>query len=182
MLRGIRSNAQSVKGKDPRSIIDQGAMSARQWLAVLVTVCLNAMDGFDVLSISFASPGIAKDWGVDKATLGWILSTELVGMGLGSVLLGGVADKIGRRPTILGCLLAMNVGMFGASLADGVPTLLLWRLLTGLGIGGMLASINAAAAELSSQRWRALPVALLVSGIPPAGVIGGPAVQRFLCA
>ena len=128
-------------------------MSAGQWLAILVTVGLNAMDGFDVLSISFASPGIAKDWGVDKATLGWVLSMELVGMGLGSALLGGVADKVGRRPTILGCLFAMTVGMFGASLAGGVPTLLAWRLLTGLGIGGMLASINAAAAELSSQRW-----------------------------
>jgi benzoate transport len=138
------------------------------------------MDGFDVLSISFASPGIAKDWGVDKATLGWVLSMELVGMALGSVLLGGVADKIGRRPTILGCLFAMAVGMFGASLADGVPTLLGWRLLTGLGIGGMLASINAAAAELSSRRWRSLAVSLMVIGYPVGGVIGGTVVQRLL--
>jgi benzoate transport len=155
-------------------------MSVGQWLAVFVTVGLNATDGFDVLSISFASPGIAKDWGVDQATLGWVLSMELVGMGLGSVLLGGVADKIGRRPTILGCLFAMTVGMFGASHADGVPTLLAWRLLTGLGIGGMLASISAAAAELSSRRWRSLAVALMVIGYPLGGVIGGMAVQRLL--
>jgi MFS family permease len=105
---------------------------------------------------------------------------ELVGMALGSVLLGGVADKIGRRPTILGCLLAMSIGMFGASLADGVPTLLIWRLLTGLGIGGMLASINAAAAELSSQRWRSLAVAFMVIGYPLGGVFGGTVVQRLL--
>src|ERR1700685_1276681 len=142
-----------MQSKDPKSIIDHGPMSVGQWLAVLVTVGLNAMDGFDVLSISFSSPGIAKDWGVDKGTLGWVLSMELVGMGLGSVLLGGVADKIGRRPTILGCVFAMSVGMFGASVAAGVPTLLAWRLLTGLGIGGMLASINAAVAELSSHHW-----------------------------
>ena len=179
---GCRTDAtrQTVKGNDPKSIIDHGAMSMGQWLAVLVTVGLNAMDGFDVLSISFASPGIAKDWGVDKATLGWILSTELVGMGLGSVLLGGVADKIGRRPTILGCLLAMTVGMFGASLAEAVPTLLIWRLLTGLGIGGMLASISAAAAELSSQRWRSLAMSLMVIGYPLGGVIGGMVVQHLL--
>ena len=60
-------------------------MRAWQWAAVIVTVGLNAMDGFDVLSISFAAPGIAKEWGVDKATLGWVLSTELLGMALGSV-------------------------------------------------------------------------------------------------
>jgi benzoate transport len=169
-----------MQDKDPKSILNLGAMSAGQWLAVLVTVGLNAMDGFDVLSISFASPGIAKDWGLAKDTLGWLLSMELVGMGLGSVLLGGVADKLGRRPTILGCLVAMSVGMFGASVADGVPTLLACRLLTGLGIGGMLASINAAVAELSSQRWRSLAVSLMVIGYPVGGVIGGTVVQRLL--
>jgi benzoate transport len=169
-----------VIGKDPKSIIDHGAMSVGQWLAVLVTVGLNAMDGFDVLSISFASPGIAQDWGIDKSTLGWILSMELFGMAVGSVLLGGVADKIGRRPTILGCLFAMSVGMFGASVAGGVPTLLGYRLLTGLGIGGMLASINAAVAELSNKRWRSLAVALMVVGYPVGGVTGGIIVQKLL--
>src|ERR1700685_1105995 len=169
-----------MQDKSPKSIIDLGAMSAGQWLAVLVTVGLNALDGFDVLSISFASPGIAKDWGLNQATLGWVLSMELVGMALGSVLLGGVADKIGRRPTILGCLLAMSVGMFGASHASGVSTLLVWRLLTGFGIGGMLASINAAAAELSSQRWRSLAVSLMVIGYPVGGVVGGTIVQSLL--
>ncbi len=105
---------------------------------------------------------------------------ELVGMGLGSVLLGGVADKIGRRPTILACLLAMTLGMLGASRAGGVPALLVWRLLTGLGIGGMLASINATAAELSNQRWRSLAVGLMVIGYPLGGVIGGMVVQKLL--
>ena len=68
-------------------------MSAWQWAAVLVLTALNALDGFDVLSISFASPGISHDWGIDKATLGWVLSTELLGMAMGSVLLGNVAVR-----------------------------------------------------------------------------------------
>ena len=169
-----------MQNQDAKSIVDTGDMGVRQWLAVVVTAGLNAMDGFDVLSISFASPGISKDWGIDKATLGWVLSMELMGMGLGSVVLGGVADKIGRRPTILGCLLAMAVGMFGASIADGVPMLLAFRLLTGLGIGGMLASINAAAAELSNRQWRSLAVAIMIIGYPLGGVFGGMVVQRLL--
>jgi benzoate transport len=165
---------------DPKSIIDHGVMRLWQWAAVIVTVGLNAMDGFDVLSISFAAPGIAKDWGIDKATLGWVLSTELLGMAIGSVLLGGVADKIGRRPTILGCLIAMVIGMYGAAHSHEVITLLVFRLLTGLGIGGMLASINAAAAESSSLRWRSLAMALMVIGYPLGGVIGGTVVQGLL--
>jgi benzoate transport len=169
-----------MAGEDPKSIIDQGAMGVRQWLAVLVTLGLNALDGFDVLSISFASPGIAKDWGIDKATLGWVLSMELLGMALGSLLLGGVADRAGRRPTILGCLVAMALGMWGAGHAHGVAELLAWRLLTGLGIGGTLASINAAAAEISNRRWRNFALALMVIGYPLGGVIGGMVVQQLL--
>ena len=165
---------------DPRSIIDSGAMRSWQWLAVLVTVGLNAIDGFDVLSISFASPGIAMAWGIDKAALGWVLSTELIGMALGSVLLGGVADTRGRRPLILACLVAMVIGMYGAGHAGTLPTLMLFRLLTGLGIGGMLAAINALAAELANNRWRSLAMALMVIGYPLGGVFGGMVVQRIL--
>ena len=155
-------------------------MGIAQWLAVVVTVGLNALDGFDVLSISFASPGIARDWGIERATLGWVLSMELLGMALGSFLLGGVADKVGRRPTILGCLVAMAAGMFGAAQAHGVAQLLPWRLLTGLGIGGTLASINAVAAEISNRRWRSFALALMVIGYPLGGVIGGLFVQQLL--
>jgi len=99
---------------------------------------------------------------------------------VGSLLLGGVADRFGRRPTILGCLAAMAAGMFGAAYTHGVAELVPWRLLTGLGIGGTLAAINAAAAELSSRRWRSFAMALMVIGYPLGGVIGGFFVQRLL--
>ena len=169
-----------MSGQKPSSIIQSGTMGAGQWAAVAVTVGLNALDGFDVLSISFASPGIANDWGLDKAMLGWILSMELLGMAVGSLVLGGVADRLGRRSTILGSLVAMTVGMFGAAHAGGVTDLLGWRLLTGLGIGGMLAAINATAAEFANDRWRSVAMALMVIGYPIGGVIGGLVVQNLL--
>jgi benzoate transport len=166
--------------KNPKSLIEDGPMNSAQWIAVLITVGLNALDGFDVLSISFASPGIARDWGLGPAMLGWILSTELLGMAVGSVLLGPVADKVGRRKTILLCLVGMSIGMFGAGYSASVPELLGFRLLTGLGIGGMLASINAAAAEFSNRRWRGLAMALMVIGYPIGGILGGLVVHRIL--
>ena len=72
---------------DPRTIIDQQPMSRFQWGIVATMVGLNALDGFDVLSISFASPGIASAWGIDRAALGIVLSMELIGMAVGSVLI-----------------------------------------------------------------------------------------------
>jgi MFS family permease len=169
-----------MTGRDPKAIIDDGTMGIAQWLAVAVTVALNALDGFDVLSISFASPGMAHDWGMTLKALGWVLPVELAGMAAGSLFLGGVADKIGRRPTILACLVAMALGMFGAAQAQGVAQLVPWRLLTGLGIGGTLAAINAMAAEFSNRRWRTFAMALMVIGYPLGGVIGGLFVQRLL--
>ena len=155
-------------------------MTLAQWVTVAVTVGLNALDGFDVLSISFAGPGIAADWGVNQATLGWILAMELIGMSVGSMTLGMVGDKAGRRMTILFCLVLMAAGMFGAGHSAGVSELLAWRLLTGFGIGGMLAVTTAAVAEYSNLRWRGLAVALMVIGYPIGGIIGGIIVRYIL--
>jgi benzoate transport len=148
-------------------------MSRLQIVVVAITIGLNALDGFDVLAISFASPGIAREWHIDRAALGFVLSMELIGMGLGSILLGGVADQFGRRRTLLGCLLVMTLGMFMATQATGVYELSAWRVFTGLGIGGMLATINAVAAEFSNSRRLGLNVSLMAIGYPIGAVVGG---------
>lgn len=165
---------------DPRDIIDQRPMSRFQWGVVAVMIGLNALDGFDVLSISFASPGITRDWGIDRAALGVVLSMELVGMAIGSIILGGVADRIGRRRTILGCLVVMAAGMFLASTAQGIASLSVWRVLTGLGIGGMLAATNAAVAEASNAARRSLAVVLMAAGYPVGAIIGGSIAAQLL--
>jgi len=155
-------------------------MSRLQVTVVAITVVLNALDGFDVLSISFASPGIAAEWGIGRDALGIVLSMELIGMAIGSILLGGVADRIGRRPTILGCLVVMSTGMVMATTASGLIDLSLWRIVTGLGIGGMLAAINAVAAEFSNAQRRHLSVSLMSIGYPLGAVFGGMVAQQLL--
>lgn len=169
-----------IAQRTAQSVIENEHMTFAQWLVVAVTVALNALDGFDVLSISFAGPSLARDWGIDQATLGWVLSVELIGMGVGSLALGTLGDKVGRRSVILTCLIAMMLGMFGAGRATGIDSLLAWRLLTGFGIGGMLAITTAVTAEFSNQRWRGLAMSLMVIGYPVGGIVGGLAVQHIL--
>ena len=149
---------------DPRELLNQAEMTRFQYIVVALTVALNALDGFDVLAISFASPGIAAEWGTTRAALGFILSAELWGMAIGSVALGGVADSIGRKPTILGCLFVMVIGMFMVTLTDNLYVLCALRVLTGIGIGGMLAAINAQAAEFSNNKNRATVIAFMSAG------------------
>jgi benzoate transport len=167
---------------DPREIIAREPMHPRQVLAIAVATALNALDGFDVLSISFASPGIARDWGVDRAALGVVLSMELIGMAIGALVLGALADKAGRRPTILICLVAMALGMFAASQAHEVYFLSAVRLFTGLGIGGMLAATNAIVAECSNAKRRNLSVAIMAGGYPMGAIVGGTIASALIGA
>jgi benzoate transport len=164
---------QTVSAADPRDVLSASRMSRLQMAAIAITVGLNALDGFDVLAISFASPGIAREWGIDRAALGVVLSMELIGMGFGSIVLGGVADRIGRRRSLLGCLLVMSIGMVMATQSRNLVSLSLWRVFTGLGIGGMLAAINAVAAEFSNARRRSLNVSIMAIGYPVGAVVGG---------
>ncbi len=165
---------------DPRQTIESSNMSRFQWSIVAIMVGLIALDGFDVLSISFASPGIAAEWEIDRAALGLVLSMELIGMSLGSVLFGRIADSYGRRRTILTCLGIICLGMFGASTASGVVSLSAWRVGTGLGLGGMLAATNAATAEAANGRFRAFCIVLMAAGYPLGNVIGGSIAAQLL--
>ena len=166
--------------EDPRAVIARGPMRRAQLVAVALCVALNALDGFDVLSISFASPGIAAEWGIDRAVLGVVLSMELIGMAVGSVFIGALADRVGRRPVALGCLVVMATGMLLASTAHGVAALSGFRLLPGLGIGGMLAATNAMTAEFSNARRRNLAVAVMAGGYPVGAIVGGAIASRLL--
>ena len=165
--------------QSPQEVIDTYPMGAWQIAAVVVTILLNALDGFDVLSISFAAPGIADEWGLKRDALGWVLSMELIGMAVGSIVLGGAADRYGRRPTIVVCLIAMTIGMYMVSETSSITELSIWRVITGLGIGGMLAAINAVVAEFSSRKWRNVSLSLMVIGYP-LGAVGGGLVARQL--
>jgi len=165
---------------NPKELLDNSPMNGFQILAVGICIFLNGLDGFDVLAISFASPGIAEEWSISRAELGVVLAMELIGMAIGSMFLGGIADRFGRRPTILGCLVVMTGGMYAASAVHSVTMLLFVRFVTGLGIGGMLASINAMAAEYSNNKNRNLSVMLMSAGYPIGAILGGSVASILL--
>jgi MFS family permease len=186
--------AGNTGGTNPIAVIDANPMSLRQWIVVILMVLLNALDGFDVLSSAFAAPGITSEWGIPRSELGFVLAAELVGMGFGSLLLGGFADKAGRKPAMLICLVIMALGMYLAHSATGTEVVEVWkwslpagiwlliafRFFTGLGIGGMLAATNAVVAETTSKASRSQAMALYVIGYPLGGVIGGFAASEWL--
>lgn len=181
----MRDPAHSLGGgapasADPRELLAAGPMGRAQVAVIAITIVLCALDGFDVLSIGFAAPGIAREWGIDLAALGVVLSMELIGMVIGSLCVGALSDRAGRRGTMLGCLVVMAIGMAMASRVGSVTALSAWRVVTGLGVGGMIPTLNAVATEFASARRRDLSVALMSCGYPVGVIVGGSIAAMLL--
>ncbi len=155
-------------------------MSRLQVGAVAMSVALSALDGFDVLAITFAAPGIAADWGTKPAALGVALSSGLVGMAGGSLFIAPRADRFGRRPILPISLMLMAIGMLMTATAQSLWPLCAWRVITGLGIGALVPTVSTIAAEFANDRRRDFAVALVTVGYPAGGLVGGLIAAQFV--
>ena len=155
---------ESIKADDMRPV---------QIIAVAMCVVINMLDGFDVLVMAFTAPEIAREWQLEPQSLGILFSSGLLGMALGSLFIAPLADRVGRRRIILLCLLTISLGMAASAFMNSVASLVSTRIVTGLGIGGMLASITTITAEYSSDARRGFSISLVQSGYPIGATIGG---------
>lgn len=156
-----------------RRAFDEGPMSRFQWSAIAICVTLVMLDGFDVLVMAFTAASVSAEWKLSGAQLGVLFSAGLFGMAAGSLFLAPLADRFGRQPIILLCLVLIALGMGLSSLAQSGNQLAALRALTGVGIGGMLASVGVITAEYASNKWRSTAVALQATGYPIGATIGG---------
>ena len=156
-----------------RNQINVSPMSFFQTATVALCTAINMLDGFDVLVMSFAASSVASEWNLAPSDLGILLSAGLVGMAIGSFWIAPYADKIGRRPLVLFCLLLVTIGMLLSAVSQDEIQLSLLRFITGLGIGGMLAALSALVSEYSSDLRRSFSMSILQSGYPLGAILGG---------
>ena len=156
-----------------RNQINENPMSFFQAATIALCTAINMLDGFDVLVMSFAASSVASEWNLAPSDLGILLSAGLVGMAIGSFWIAPYADKIGRRPLVLFCLLLVTVGMLLSAVSQDKIQLSLLRFVTGLGIGGMLAALSALVSEYSSDLRRSFSMSILQSGYPLGAILGG---------
>ncbi|NIB43437.1 MFS transporter [Pseudomaricurvus alkylphenolicus] len=165
---------------DIRAAIDNGRLSRFQKIAIGICVILNMLDGFDVLVMAFTATSVAEEWNLSGAETGLLLSAGLFGMAAGALFVAPWADQFGRRPLILTCVSTAGLGMLLSAYAQGPLQLGALRIITGLGIGGILASSNVIAAEYANKRWRGLAVSLQSTGYALGATIGGLAAAQIL--
>lgn len=154
-------------------LLDRAGSLPLRRLVVLLCAVVTTLDGFDTQSIALAAPSISREWGVPAAAFGSVFGVGLAGSLVGTVLLGRLGDRYGRR----GLLLA-SVGLFaGCSLltplAGSVPALVVARFLTGIGLGGALPAAITLTSEFAAPRRRGFVVGLMFCGFPFGGVLAG---------
>jgi len=160
--------------------LNPSKMSGYQTLMVGLCFILNFSDGIDVLIVSFSSSEIIQEWGLSHTQMGYIFSLGLAGMTLGCFALAPLADHFGRRKVFLSSVGLMVIGMFGAGLSDTYAMMLFWRFLTGLGIGGIIPTMTATAAEYSSAKYRDFNVGLVQAGWPVGAIFIGLICARYI--
>jgi benzoate transport len=164
-----------------RASIDAAPMNRFQVGAVAICTTLNMLDGFDVLVVAFTASALTAEWQLTGAELGLLLSAGLFGMAGGSLFVAPWADRFGRRAVILFCLGLITGGMLMSAAAQGMWQLFALRVITGLGIGGMLASTGVITSEYSSRRWRSTNISVQATGYPIGATLGG-AIAAVLIA
>ena len=163
-----------------RDLIDDSRICPLQVMVFCVCFLMNALDGMDVLVISYAAPLLAEDWAIQPAALGIVFSAGLLGMTTGAMFLAPYADTIGRRAMILLSILLTGGGVLLTSLADTMTSLVALRFTSGLGIGAMLASVATMTAEFAPDRRRNLILSTVLAGYPIGATLFGLAAADII--
>jgi MFS transporter, AAHS family, 4-hydroxybenzoate transporter len=160
-----------------KNLIDNSPMSSFQIIIVAICFILNMNDGIDVLIVSFSGANITQEWGLSKTEMGYIFSAGLAGMMLGCFFLAPFADKVGRRKVFIISLILITSGMLLVSVCTAYWQMLIFRIITGIGIGGILPTMAATASEFSNNKNRDFNVGLVQAGWPVGAILTG-----FFCA
>jgi len=146
----------------------------RPLLTVIVLCALVTLaDGYNISAAGFAAPGIIKDWGLSRASLGPLFSSALLAGFIGPALFGSLAGRFGRRRTILAATVLFGTfGLLCAACHSLVP-MVMCRFVAGTGMSGALAVTVANISEFAPRRLRATFVTLIFSGTTfGSGAIG----------
>ncbi|PVX61086.1 MFS transporter [Paraburkholderia unamae] len=154
-------------------VIDESRFGPYQLLVVALCALCLVMDGFDVQAMGYVAPVVIREWGIAKETLSPVFGAGLFGMLIGSLTFSALADKIGRRPVLIGATLFFSACMIATGFAQSITELVVWRFVAGLGLGCIMPNAMALAGEYSPRRMRVTLMMIVSCGFTLGGVVGG---------
>ncbi|CAM3836082.1 3-(3-hydroxy-phenyl)propionate transporter [Pseudomonas reidholzensis] len=129
------------------------------------------LEGLDLQATGIAAPHMAKDFGLNAAMLGWVFSAGLIGLLPGAFIGGYLADRMGRKWILTVAVVLFGLFSLGTAHAWDYSSLLVARLMTGLGLGAALPILIALTSEAAPERLRSTAVSLTYCGVPLGGAL-----------
>ena len=134
-------------------------------------------DFYDLILYTFLLIPIKKELGLTDVEVSYVLGASLAATALGGVIFGFLSDKFGRKKVLQWTILTFSVGTFFSGLASSITVLLIFRIITGLGVGGEWGTGQTYVGEAFPPKVRGRFGALMQTGAPIgialASVIGG---------
>ncbi|NIE51438.1 aromatic acid/H+ symport family MFS transporter [Pantoea dispersa] len=170
----------SAEAIDVRQLINQSALSS--WQKRLIALCfvVVALDGMDIALMGFIAPTLKASWGVTNHQLGMVISAALIGLALGAMVAGPLADRYGRRVMILLSVLFFGLWTLATAMAQNIEQMMLFRFLTGLGLGAAMPNVGTLVAEYAPERRRSFIITVVFCGFTFGAASGGFAASWLL--
>jgi AAHS family 4-hydroxybenzoate transporter-like MFS transporter len=172
---------------DVSEFIDRSRISPFQITLMAICGLVAMLDGFDAQLIGYVVPAIARSWGIQGPAIGasfkFVFASGLVGLTIGALAGGPLADRFGRKTVMLGSVAVFGAFTLASVLASDVPSLIVLRFLTGLGLGGSMPNTIALTAEYAPRHLRSTLITTMFTGFPIGNVIAGvvsvPVIESF---
>lgn len=157
---------------DVQRFINAQPLSAYQWRVVLLCFLIVFLDGLDTAAMGFIAPALTQEWGIDRASLGPVMSAALIGMVFGALGSGPLADRFGRKLVLVGAVFLFGLFSLFSAFSANVDQLLVLRFLTGLGLGAAMPNATTLLSEYTPERIKSLLVTSMFCGFN-LGMAGG---------
>ena len=154
-------------------IIDGRPLSRFQIYTIALCGLVLLLDGFDTQCIGFLAPSISESLAIPLKNFGPIFSAGLVGLMIAAMAMGPVADRWGRKWPVVFSALTFAIFALLTARAASLRQLILFRFLTGLGLGGAMPNVVALTSEYSPKRLQDVFVGALFCGMPLGALVGG---------
>ncbi|REC93000.1 MFS transporter [Pantoea ananatis] len=170
----------SVESVDVRRLINQGALSGGQIRLIVLCFIVVALDGMDIAIMGFIAPSLKASWNVTNHQLGVVISAALIGLALGAMIAGPLADRFGRRLMIIFSVLFFGLWTLVTALSHSIEQMILFRFLTGLGLGAAMPNVSTLVAEYAPERRRSFIITVVFCGFTFGAASGGFAASWLL--
>jgi MFS transporter, AAHS family, 4-hydroxybenzoate transporter len=167
---------------DIPALIDRQTFGRFHLQVLLLCAATLFIDGFDVQSIAYVGPSVSKDWHLGPGALGPVFGAGVLGLMLGALVFGPLADRVGRRTVLISCVLLFGAGTLATAAAASMQGLLVIRFVAGLGLGGAMPTAIALVAEYSPSRLRARMVVVAFCGYSVGSASGGVVAANLIPA